>query len=354
MRVGHFPFVQGCPTMTSISLADLGWSDFFARQGMSDTETPMRVSAVHREAIEALSPDGVVRLLVPEGTGTVTPGDWVLTSDAAVTRVLERRSLLKRRAAGEEAREQLLAANVGTLGIVTSCNADFNVARLERYLVMAADAGCIPLIILTKSDLTDDPADYVRIAERLSPLVTAIAINATDPDDVARLAPWVRAGETLALLGSSGVGKTTIRNALTQDAGATQAIRDDDAKGRHTTTSRALLATRFGGWLIDTPGMRAVRLADVAGGVAEVFADIEDLVAACRFSDCAHDVEPGCAVLAAIAAGDLEADRVRRWRKLLAEDARNTESIAQARSRDKGFGKMVKGAMARKRKERGS
>lgn len=339
--------------MTNYSLADLGWSAFFSRQDIPDGAKPMRISSVHRDRVEAISPDGPQSLSTADRTGEFAPGDWVLAEDGQVTEVLERQSLLKRGGAGNDARPQLLAANVATLGIVSSCNADFNPARLERYLVIAADAGCLPLVILTKADLDDDPQNYVKEAERLSPLLTAIAIDAKDPDDVARLNAWCRNGETLALVGSSGVGKTTLRNALTGDKAETQDIREDDAKGRHTTTSRALVRTLAGGWIIDTPGMRSLALTDVSDGIAAVFEDIEDLTEGCRFSDCAHESEPGCAITAALQAGDLDADRVKRWRKLKAEEMHNSETLAQSRARQKGFGKMVKGAMAHKRSERG-
>ncbi|MXQ08459.1 ribosome small subunit-dependent GTPase A [Alphaproteobacteria bacterium GH1-50] len=338
--------------MNTAPLADLGWSRHFQAQITDTTDIPARIAAVHRNGVDALTADGPRRLSVPPGVPPLAVGDWVLTADDRVTGCLDRLSVLNRRAAGTDARDQLIAANVTTLGIVSSCNADFNVARLERYLVLAADAGCLPLVILTKADTADDPRSYQRQAERLSPLLTAITLDATDVEDVARLAPWCRTGETLALVGSSGVGKTTLRNALTGQTAATQAIREDDAKGRHTTTARELVPTVHGGWLIDTPGMRALRLTDVADGIAAVFEDIEDLAANCRFSDCAHDREPGCAVQASIADGTLHPDRLIRWRKLLAEDMRNSESIAEARARDRGFGKMVKEAMSYKRRDR--
>ena len=338
--------------MTSFTLSDLGWSDHFARLTSPDG-APMRVAAVHRDSVDAIGETGPARLTLPFETGALAVGDWVRSRDGRVTDILARQTLLKRRAAGTEARDQLIAANVTTLGIVTSCNADFNAARIERYLVIASEAGCLPLVILTKADLTDDARGYLRAAERLSPLLTAISLDATDPEEVERLAPWCRQGETLALVGSSGVGKTTLRNALTRVEGATQGIREDDAKGRHTTTSRELLPTVHGGWLIDTPGMRALRLTEASEGIASVFEDIEALTAECRFSDCRHETEPGCRVQAALADGSLDPARLKRWRKLRAEEARNSESIAEARARDKGFGKMVKGVMEQKRRERG-
>lgn len=339
--------------MTNPTYADLGWTAHFARQADAETAHPLRIIDVHRSAVTALGPEGSVNLSAPEGTGLLAVGDWVTATEGAITHVFDRQSSLKRQAAGEAAREQLIAANVTTLGIVTSCNADFNLRRLERYLVLAADAGCLPLVILTKADQTHDAEDYVGRTQALSTLLIAIAIDATDPLEIKRLYPWCRAGDTLALVGSSGVGKTTIRNALTGEEEATQGIREDDARGRHTTTSRAMRRTLAGGWLIDTPGMRALPLTDVSQGIEAVFADIEELAHACRFSDCAHDTEPGCAVQAAVKDGTLDPDRIRRWRKLKAEDRHNSETLAEARSRDKKFGKMVRSVTARKRSERG-
>jgi ribosome biogenesis GTPase len=287
------------------------------------------------------------------GAGAIAVGDWVTATNDTVDQVLKRESVLERRTAGTDVKLQLIAANVTTLAIVTSCNADFNEARLERYLVLAAEAGCLPLIVLTKADQTEDADLYRRKAERLSPMVTALTINAKDPGDVEQLAPWVKPGDTLALVGSSGVGKTTLRNALTGQDAATQDIREDDARGRHTTTSRAMVRTKLGGWLIDTPGMRALRLSGASEGISAVFDDLEELASNCRFNDCAHDTEPGCAIQAAISEGTLDPARLKRWRKLVSEEERNTETVAQARARDKGFGKMVKGAMTEKRGRRG-
>ncbi len=313
---------------------------------------PARITSVARDRLMALAPDGPFPLLPPSktSTGQFAVGDWV-EPDADRIRIAhryDRLTSLTRRAAGTGADAQLIAANVDTLGIVSSCNADFNEARLERYLALAASAGCLPLIILTKSDLCDEPRDYTRRAERLSPLVTAIALNATEPEAVDMLAPWCKNGQTLALLGSSGVGKTTLNNGLTGMSDATQGIREDDAKGRHTTTARGLLPTRFGGWLIDTPGMRALRLTDAAEGIEAVFDDIERLALACKFSDCSHETEPDCAIQAAIASEDLDADRLARWRKLKREDAHNSATLHEARAKDKAFGKMVRSVMAEK------
>ncbi|MEJ6478445.1 MAG: ribosome small subunit-dependent GTPase A [Octadecabacter sp.] len=341
--------------MTELTLTSLGWTPFFEHQrDTADIGTPARVTAVHRASVTVLGTDGTATLLPPEQAGNYAVGDWLLHDGTVVTRLLSRQTEVSRRAAGEVAMRQLIAANVDTLAVVTSCNADFNVARLERYLAMAGAAGCMPLIVLTKTDETDDAKSYIDRAQKLSSLASVIAIDARDPEDATRLYPWCRNGQTLALVGSSGVGKTTLQNLLTGIQEATQGMREDDAKGRHTTTSRALRATLAGGWLIDTPGMRELRLADAAEGIEVVFGDLSEIATQCKFRDCAHESEPGCAVQAAIAAGTIDPDRLARWQKLVREDEHNSESVADARLRQKKFGKMVKGAMSKKHGGRGT
>ena len=339
------------------ALSNLGWSAQFARQVELDPQGdppshPVRVTAVHRSRLDGMSAEGPVSLSPVAAAGLYAVGDWVVATGAEASKPLERTTEITRRAAGEDSKPQLIAANVDTLGIVTSCNADFNVARLERYLAMCAASGCLPLVILTKADQCDDPTDYVKQAEKLSPLLSAIAINATDVEDVQRLNPWCRDGQTLALVGSSGVGKTTIQNRLTDFTDTTQDIRADDAKGRHTTTNRNLRATIAGGWLIDTPGMRELRLVDAEAGVEEVFGDITELAAACKFNDCAHATEPGCAVRRAIEACDLDADRLERWRKLEKENRFNTATVGENRGHLKRLQKMYDEGQARGKAKR--
>ena len=347
-------FVSGHSQLTHPTLADLGWSDHFADQlNAGTTGTPARVSEVSRSSLTVMSPTGPQSVVTTDSTGLYAVGDWVLTDGPRATRRLDRTTEIARRAAGPTADRQLIAANVDTLAIVTSCNDDFNVARLERYLAMASSAGCLPLIVLTKADQADDPAAYVKTAARLSSLVTAFALNAHDPADVARLGAWCGPGQTLALVGSSGVGKTTLQNQLTGITALTQDIREDDAKGRHTTTSRALRPTLAGGWLIDTPGIRELQLSDAADGIEAVFSDVTDLIGTCRFSDCAHVSEPGCAVQAAIAAGTLDPDRLTRWEKLRREDQFNTETVAQHHARARKFGKASKQGKERMKHKRG-
>ncbi|WP_170337153.1 ribosome small subunit-dependent GTPase A [Ruegeria arenilitoris] len=336
----------------SLTLSDLGWSSHFAAQYAADpTYTPYRVSAVHRDRLIGMHPDGEATLLSNnQSTGDFAVGDWVVVDEhMRIQRLLDRRSLLKRRAAGTGAGIQLIAANVDVLFIVSSCNADFNLPRLERYLALANQAGCYPVIVLTKADTCDDPKDYVSRAESLAPFLTVVPVNALDGDDVRQVLNWCPKGQTAALIGSSGVGKTTLTNAMTGANEATAEIREDDAHGRHTTTSRELHQMRNGGWLIDTPGMRALRLLDAQEGVDEVFSDIVELAETCRFADCSHETEPGCAIQEAISAGELDPARLERWRKLRREDRRNSETIAQSRARDKAFGKMVRSVMQDKK-----
>jgi ribosome biogenesis GTPase len=338
-------------------LNDLGWGPTFLRQLDIDeisTAVPARVTAVHRDRVEVLGRDGPETLPLPPGltTGDSAVGDWLLIDRAMarVGRVLERKSLIHRRAAGVEAHDQLIAANIDTLFITSSMNADFNPARLERYLALAYAAEVTPVIVLTRADLCDDPAPYENALRALAPSVVALMLDARDPGAAARLRPWCGPGQTVAFVGSSGVGKSTLIAALTGDTVTTRDIREDDAKGRHTTTARSFHRLAGGGWLIDTPGMRALRLAGVEAGIDAVFADIDALAELCRFSDCRHEQEPGCAVQAAIATGELDPTRLTRWQKLKREDARNSESIAEAHRRNRSFGKMVKQAMTEKRR----
>ncbi len=344
------------------SLGDLGWSPFFQAQlapGETDDVSPMRVTAVHRDAVEAIGAGAPAPCrLVPGSalpTGTVAVGDWLLADPATgrILRLLGRKSLVQRRAAGTGRAMQLVAANLDTLFVVSSCNADFNPARIERYLVLARQAEVSPVVVLTKADAAADAYVYLDAMRDLAPDVPAEAVNALDPASVARLLPWCGPGQSLALVGSSGVGKSTLVNALAEAGQATRGIREDDARGRHTTTARSSHRMPSGAWLIDTPGMRALRLADAAEGVEAVFDDLAQLAAACRFRDCRHEDEPGCAVQAAIAGGHLPAERLARWQKLAREDARNSATIAERHEAARAFGCMTRAAADAKRRGRG-
>ncbi|MGH1424778.1 MAG: ribosome small subunit-dependent GTPase A [Pseudooceanicola sp.] len=338
---------------TKISLRDLGWSAHFLSQLDTDeveSLRPARLAEVQRDRVIGWDDDGAHALILPPdiAAGDLAVGDWVVFDPETkrVVRGLDRKTELNRRASGHEARAQLIAANIDTLFVTTSCNDDFSLPRLERALALAYEADIEPVILITKADLTDTPDAYADKARTAARDVEVIVLNAKSPDAVALLDPWCGAGQTVALIGMSGTGKSTLANALCGTEQATGDIREDDAKGRHTTTARSLHRTRAGGWLIDTPGMREMGVFDSAAGIDAVFAEITDLTAHCKFRDCTHEHEPGCAVQAAIAAGDLDATRLTRWRKLRDEDRRSTETIAQSRSRGRNLTKYYKTTQA--------
>ncbi|MDR3495682.1 MAG: ribosome small subunit-dependent GTPase A [Ancalomicrobiaceae bacterium] len=332
----------------------LGWQPHFAQQTSIDDISrtpPVRVVAVHRSGLRILG-DGIDTEIPPRLDATV--GDWLLfeTECPASSRVLQRKSLFKRRAPGTGRQIQLIAANVDTAFIVSSCNQDFNVARLERYVAAAFEAGAEPVIVLTKLDLCPDPERYASGAGAISGQVPVVLLNALSGEAKTNLTAWLKPGRTIACLGSSGVGKSTLVNALSgRQAVATQGIRDNDDKGRHTTTSRQLHFLPDGCLMLDTPGMRELQLADAEEGIAEVFADLNALAKRCRFGDCRHESEPGCAVRAAIEAGTIDAARIARWRKLVREDAFNSASLAERRARDRAFGKMVRSVVKQQEKD---
>ena len=270
-------------------------------------------------------------------------GDWVgavvseerggrrEAADRAIIHVrLERRSTVSRAAAGRAADQQVVAANVDTIFLVTAFARDLSPRRLERYLTMVWDAGAVPVVVLNKADLCEDPgAARESLGARL-PLVDVLIVSALHEHGLTALAPYLRPAQTIALLGSSGVGKSTLINRLLgREMLTVRAISDTDGKGRHTTTSRQLVELPGGALLIDTPGMRELQPWVDESSVDAAFDDIAALAGACRFADCAHGGEPGCAVLGAVAAGRLDADRLENYRRL------GREAAFEERKRDK-------------------
>lgn len=317
-------------------LTTLGWDDDLAEQFEPHARaglTPGRVAVQHRGAYDVLTEHGELRCdvrgrLFDEASSPAdlpAVGDWVAVSarpgdgTGTVEAVLPRRTRFSRKTAWQAAEEQVLAANVDVVFLVSSLNEDLNPRRLERYLILARESGALPVVVLTKADLHPDAAAAVREVESIAAGLPVIAISSKTGEGLAQVASYLGPGTTAALLGSSGVGKSTLVNTLAgSELLTTQEIRDD-GKGRHTTTRRELVQLPGGALVIDTPGMRELQLWVADEGLEEAFEDVTALFEHCRFSDCAHDREPGCAVKQALADGTLDAARWESYRKLEAE-----------------------------------
>lgn len=348
----------------NFTLHQLGWRPGYAQHlTLQDFEAgyPARVVAVHRNGLAVLSARGAATVILPHGLAAavepaVTVGDWLLieTDAPRVLRVIERQSLIVRIAAGSEHRTQSIAANLDTLFVVTSCNDDFNLSRLERYLAIAFEAGVEPVIVLTKADLCTDVESYLDAAHSIAPAVAVAAIDATSATSIAPLAAWLAAGQTVAFVGSSGVGKSTLANTLVGNAAqATGGIRENDARGRHTTTAREMFALPCGAWVIDTPGMRGLQVGAIDAGMSAAFDDIEALAAQCRFHDCRHQGDCDRAVEAAVAGGTLDGRRLANYRKLQREAANAARSTRERREHDRHYGLLNRNAQRLQREKKG-
>ncbi len=258
--------------------------------------------------------------------------------------------MIARKAAGDVARQQLIAANIDTLFIVSSCNQDFNLSRLERYLAVAIEARTTPIVVLTKADLCDDPIQLRQQVEQLHAGLIVEFLDARSTEQTESLRHWCRSGQTVALVGSSGVGKSTLANSLGAGELQTAGIRESDDKGRHTTTARSMHPMRFGGWLIDNPGMRELQLPSCEQGVDDLFEDVVELSRQCRFRNCQHAGDTGCALESAVEEGLLDERRLTSYLKLRSEQERNSESLAQRREKQRRLGKFYKSVQANNRK----
>jgi ribosome biogenesis GTPase / thiamine phosphate phosphatase len=315
------------------ALDELGWDDGWSsalEQLQEDNLTAARVAAQHRGAYVVWTADGELRaraagrLYYDHEVGAPIPavGDWVGVQDTTITSILPRRSAFIRKRAGVGSDEQVLAANVDTAFLLAGLDDDFSLRRLERYITTAWDSGAAPVVVLTKADLSDDVAGAMLQVESVAIGVPVYPISNVTGIGIDELARHLHAGSTVVLLGSSGVGKSTLLNRLAGSELMRTRELAADGTGRHTTTHRELVRLPDGALVIDTPGLRELQFWD--GDVSAAFEDIEELAGECRFRDCAHASEPGCAVLAAVDNGTLALDRLRSWRKF----QRELESIA--------------------------
>jgi ribosome biogenesis GTPase len=310
--------------LPGFDLRELGWNDELA-ENLEPGLVPGRVAAVHRGAFDVWTADGAVRSRLPgrlvhDGLD-VGVGDWVGLGDGLVRALLPRRSAIVRNAAGLTTTSQTLAANVDVAFVVSSLGPDLEPRRIERYLVTLWESGASPEIVLTKADRLDDPWPLVAEVEAVALGVPVHVVSAVTGQGCDAVRARIGAGATAVLLGSSGVGKSTLVNRwLGEETMATTETREDDDEGRHTTTHRQLLVLPGGGLVIDTPGLRELQLWDVGSAALDAtFADVEELAADCRFADCTHVHEPDCAVLAAVETGELPSERLHSWRKLQRE-----------------------------------
>jgi len=325
------------------TLADLGWDDDFAREFAEHFAerdcTAGRVGVRYKGQYAVLTEageveariKGVLRYRAGDWAELPVVGDWVALTKKGHDRfwrihgVLARRTELKRKVAGLRSSTQVLAANVTVVVIVMALTEDYNIRRLERYLTLVHESGARPIVVLNKADLVDEDMLVASLREvrAISGDAEIVIASATEGPGIDVVREFVGPRDTVVFVGSSGVGKSTIVNAIVgEERMATGEVRETDGRGRHTTTRRELIVLPAGGMLIDSPGIREIQLVEADEGLANAFADIEELATRCRFGDCTHTVEPGCAIIAAIENDEIEAGRVDNWRALGEETRR--------------------------------
>ena len=324
--------------------------------------TPARITAVHKGRFGIVSDfgEGYAQLkgkeYYYENEDFPTVGDFVLidhniSGDSRIIKTLQRRTYFSRRDPDKGKGEQAVAANFDYVFIMQSLNHDFNPKRLERYLTAARQSKAEPVIVLTKADLTDDYLPYILETSRVAESVRLCIVSAKTGYGMEELSPYLQKGKTLVFLGSSGVGKSSLVNTLAdEEIMDVNGIREDDSKGRHTTTHRELIMLKNGVMIIDTPGMRELGMWDVTEGLDDAFSDVERFTQRCRFRDCRHENEPGCAVREAIENGELSASRFESYQKIKAE-AKYSSSAADYRRQKEQFFKSIAISERKKRKD---
>ncbi|MCX8130571.1 MAG: ribosome small subunit-dependent GTPase A [Clostridia bacterium] len=339
-----------------MNIKDYGWDEYFEgewNQRCTEGLFPGRIVADYGQKLRVAAGSGEFLVSRPvrklDNDSQIAVGDWVALEYSAETQstsiriVLTRKTKFSRAAAGIEIKEQIVASNVDTVFLIQSLNRDFNMRRLERYLIAAWESGAVPVVVLTKADCCDDVADKMAAVYATAPGVEVHAISCVTGEGIEKIRKFFIQGKTVALLGSSGVGKSTLVNTLAgKELLKTQGIREDDSKGRHTTTHRELLLLPEGGLILDTPGMRALLLWEADTGMEVMFGDVEELTKKCRFYDCKHQSEPGCAVRKALDTGELELKKWESWLKLQKELAHlEAKKEGKVRLQEKQWGKQI-------------
>ena len=327
--------------MIIFNLPQLGWKKYYDQQLNTDEVNryyPARIAQIHRSHCIVWSNKGIetFEIGVFSEPKNLAVGDWILIPNEGERplRILDRETVLIRKAAGKRTHDQLIAANVDTLFIVTSCDQDFNISRIERYLALAYEAKIQPVIILTKADLSAEVDSFKQATLALKNNLRVECVNAKDKESLTSIRNLCTEDHTIALVGSSGVGKSTLINSLTDAEQIIAEISAEDGKGQHTTTSRSLHLLNDGGILVDTPGIRELQLSDCETGIEDAFNDVTDFLGNCKFNNCQHQTEKGCAIKTALDSGELDLRRWESFQKLQNEQKqRDTPKYEKSRSR---------------------